>query len=175
MVFTQFLASEEYAEIFDEVRNLMSGAGEMSYGDVALVVFREYRDRHSPMARLRRRESKKGAASLDSHQRESSVENGSISLHSHRWEWKGATQSRHIPDEVRDAVFVRDGAQCTFVAADGTRCQSRRGLQVDHINPFANRGDRDLSNLRLLCGGHNRLGAERSMGKHVMQPYWRQQ
>jgi hypothetical protein len=32
-----------------------------------------------------------------------------------------------------------------------------------------------LSNLRLLCGGHNRLAAEKSMGKHVMQPHWRRQ
>jgi hypothetical protein len=25
-----------------------------------------------------------------------------------------------------------------------------------------------------LCGGHNRLAAEKSMGTHVMRPYWRQ-
>ena len=170
MVFSQFLASEEYAEVFDEVRNLMPG--DTSYGDVLLTVLREYRDRHRPIARQQRRE-KKGAASLHSHQWESSVENGPTDLHSHQWEWKDAEPSRHIPDEVRDVVFVRDGGQCTFVAPDGTRCQCRKGLQVDHINPFANGGTIDTSNLRLLCGAHNRLMAEQTMGRHVMQPYWR--
>jgi hypothetical protein len=158
MMLTQFLASEEFAGIFDEVRNLMSGSGEMSYGDVALAVFREYRDRHSPIARQQRREARKGAASL----------------HSHRWERDDAIdRTRYIPDEVRDAVFVRDGGQCTFTAPDGTRCRCRKGVEVDHINPFAKNGGHSLSNLRLLCGGHNRLAAEKSMGRHVMQPYWR--
>jgi hypothetical protein len=154
MVFAQFLAPDEYAEVFDEVRNLMPGG--MSYGDIALAVFREYRDRHSPIERQKRRE-KKGAASL----------------HSHQWESNDVTHD--IPKIVRDVIFIRDGGQCTFVAPDGTRCQCRKGLQVDHIKPVANDGPIDMANLRLLCGGHNRLMAERTMGKHVMQPYWRQQ
>ena len=153
MVFTQFLASDEYEQVFDDVRNLMPG--DSSFGEVSLAVFREYRDRHSPIARQARREKK-----------------GSASLHSHRWECVEPT--RHIPDEVRDVVFVRDAGQCTFVAPDGTRCQCRKGLHIDHITPFANDGPLELSNLRLLCGGHNRLMAERTMGMHVMQPYWRQ-
>jgi hypothetical protein len=153
MVFVQFLAPDGFAQVFDDVRNLVPG--DPSYGEISLTVFREYLDRHSPMERQKRREKK-----------------GSASLHSHRWELSEA--SRHIPDEVRDVVFIRDGGQCTFVAPDGTRCECRKGLEVDHIKPFANDGPLKLSNLRLLCGGHNRLMAERTMGKHVMQPYWRQ-
>ena len=155
MVFTQFLASEEYAEIFDDVRNSMPGS--MSYGDISLAVFREYHERHSPIARQKRRELKKGSASL----------------HSHRWELSEGL--RHIPDEVRDVVFVRDGGQCTFVAPDGTRCQCRKGLHVDHVTPVANGGRNELSNLRLLSGAHNRRAAELTMGMHVMRPYWRAQ
>lgn len=98
MVFMQFLASEEFAEIFDEVRNLMSGSGGMSYGEIALAAFREYRDRHSPAARQKRREAKKkGPASPDSHQWESNagetsrnlpgmVRKRQTGLHSHQWE-----------------------------------------------------------------------------------------
>lgn len=70
-------------------------------------------------------------------------------------------------------MFVRDGGQCTFVAADGTRCRSRKGLQIDHIRPYSARGTHDPSNLRLLCGAHNRRAAERALGLEVMQPYWR--
>jgi 5-methylcytosine-specific restriction endonuclease McrA len=170
MVFSQFLASEEYAEVFDEVRTLMPG--NMSYGEVLLTVLREYRERHSPMTRQQRRE-RKGSANLDSHQWECDDKKGSAGLHSHRREL--SEHSRHIPDEVRDVVFIRDGGQCTFIAPDGTRCQCRKGLEVDHIRPFANCGNIDTSNLRLLCGGHNRLAAERAMGKSVMQAYWRVQ
>ena len=153
MVFTQFLAPEEYAKVFEVVRSLMPS--DMGYGEIVLTVFREYHDRHYPTERHKRREAKKGSASL----------------HSHQWELSEPT--RHIPDEVRDVIFSRDGGQCTFVAPDGTRCQCRKGLQVDHIHPFANRGSTSLSNLRLLCGGHNRLAAEKRMGTHVMRPYWR--
>jgi len=170
MVFVQFLARDEYAAVFDDVRNLMPG--DMTYGDISLAVFHEYLARHSPIARQKRRDIKKGAASLDSHQRESSLKKRSTGLHSHRRELNES--SHHIPDVVRDVILIRDGGQCTFVAPDGTRCQCRKDLQVDHIKPFANHGPIDMSNLRLLCGGHNRLMAERAMGRHVMQPYWRQ-
>jgi hypothetical protein len=189
MVFSQFLASDEYAEIFDDVRNLLPGG--MSYGDILLTALREYRDRHSPLERQKRRE-KKGAASLHSHQWESKehaneqvaslhshqreskehAHGRAASLHSHQWESGEVTHD--VPKIVRDFIFIRDGGQCTFVAPDGTRCQCRKGLQVDHIKPVANHGPIDTANLRLLCGGHNRLMAERIMGKHVMQPYWRQ-
>jgi len=155
-VYVQFLADEEFMKLFEEVRNLMPDGGEQNIADVMRRVLAEYRDRHSPVARHARREAK----------------NGSARLESQRWECN-STQSRHIPDEVRDMVFVRDGGQCSFVAADGTRCQCRKNLQLDHIQPFAAGGTHDPQNLRLLCGAHNRLAAERTMGKHVMQPFWR--
>ena len=65
--------------------------------------------------------------------------------------------SRHIPNPIRRAVFKRREEGCAYVAP-GTnhRCGSRHGLQVDHIIPFAEGGTHDLSNLRLLCGAHNR-------------------
>jgi 5-methylcytosine-specific restriction endonuclease McrA len=157
MVLMQYLASDAFADIFDEVRELRRG--DESFGETSEVVFREYLDRHSPIARQERRAVRKGAASPDSH----------------RWECEGMTNSRHIPDEVGDAVWVRDGGQCAFVAADGTRRTCRKGLQVDHIRPFANRGTHEPSNLRLLCGAHNRRAAERAMGADVMKPFWRLQ
>jgi 5-methylcytosine-specific restriction endonuclease McrA len=166
MVFSQFLAPDEYADVFDEVRNLLPNG--MGYGDIILTALREYRDRHSPVARQKRRE-KKESADLHSHQWERARrgEDKSTTAHSHHRE--------DVPKIVRDFIFIRDGGQCAFVAPDGTRCQGRKGLQVDHIVPVANDGPIDMANLRLLCGGHNRLMAERIMGKHVMQPYWRNQ
>src|SRR5436190_6556739 len=99
-VFVQFLADEEFLKLFEEVRPLMGAGEETSFADVMKATLAEYRDRHSPAARQARRKAKKGAASPDSRRRE----------------WKDATKSRHIPDDVRDEVFVRDKGQCSFVA-----------------------------------------------------------
>ena len=156
-VFVQFLADEEFLRLFEEVRLLMDTSGEKSFADVMKATLAEYRDRHGPAARQARRGARNGVNGPDSRRRE----------------WNSS--SRHVPDDVRDEVFVRDDGRCSFVATDGTRCQCRKGLQVDHIKPFANGGTHDPSNLRLLCGAHNRREAERTMGAHVMKQFWRTQ
>jgi 5-methylcytosine-specific restriction endonuclease McrA len=170
--FVQFLADDEFLNLFEEVRNLVPDGGELTFADVMKTVLAEYRDRHSPAARQKRRETKhvNGAASVAD-----AGKTGANGPDSHRWEWEDATKSRHIPDETRDQVFVRDRGQCSFVAPDGTQCECKKGLQIDHIMPYAAGGTHELSNLRLLCGAHNRLAAEKAMGKHVMQPFWRRQ
>lgn len=158
-VFVQFLADEEFLQLFEEVRGLLGGNGSDSFADVMKHVLTEYRQRHSPAVRKQGRDERKRATSPDSH----------------RWELKNGRDeaTRHVPNEVRDEVFVRDKGRCTFVAANGTRCHCMKGLQIDHIKPFASGGTHHPDNLRLLCGGHNRLAAEKAMGKQVMQPYWR--
>jgi 5-methylcytosine-specific restriction endonuclease McrA len=160
-VFVQFLADDEFLTLFEEVRNLIPDDGDMTFAEMMKAVLVEYRDRRSPAARHARRTAKKREESPDSH----------------RWEWQNAQvePSRHVPDEIRDEVFVRDNAECSFMASDGTRCQCKKGLQIDHIRPYAAGGTHDPSNLRLLCGAHNRLAAERTLGRHVMQPFWRRQ
>jgi hypothetical protein len=144
----QFLADAEDVQLFNDVRALLSSSGPaMSFADVMRVVFTEFRDRHSPAARHARRQNRIGVASLYSRQRECDD-----------------PHTRHIPDEVRDAVFVRDHGQCTFTATDGTHCESTCGVQVDHIRPFAAGGTHAPSNLRLLCAAHNRRAAEKTFG-----------
>jgi 5-methylcytosine-specific restriction endonuclease McrA len=76
-----------------------------------------------------------------------------------------AKNARHIPTPVRDKVFQRDNGQCAFVAPGGRRCGSTQALQIDHIKPVARGGPATLDNLRLLCARHNRLEAERLMGR----------
>ena len=109
-VFVQFLADDEFLKLFEEVRDLLGSSAFDSFADVIKLVLKEYRERHSPAARQERREARKGENRPDSH----------------RWECNDAMQSRHIPDDIRDEVFVRDNGQCSFVAADGTRCQCVR-------------------------------------------------
>ena len=79
-------------------------------------------------------------------------------------------RSRHIPAEVRRAVYTRDGGRCTFESADGTRCEERRDMQFDHRIPFASGGESTVDNVRTLCGEHNRHEAERAFGaEHVQE------
>ena len=78
-------------------------------------------------------------------------------------------QSRHIPHAVRREVLVRDGGQCTFVSAEGRRCEQRGLLELHHEQPFARAGEATASNIRLLCRAHNALLAERDFGCAFMQ------
>lgn len=73
--------------------------------------------------------------------------------------------ARAIPARVRDEVFVRDDCRCTYVGPDGKCCGSTHVVQIDHVMPVARGGSASIDNLRLLCARHNRLEAERLMGR----------
>jgi 5-methylcytosine-specific restriction endonuclease McrA len=74
--------------------------------------------------------------------------------------------SRYIPKQIQREVRERDGNRCAYVdETTGKRCDCERGLQYDHIVPFARGGASNTSqNLRLLCAAHNRLAAEHVFG-----------
>ncbi len=70
---------------------------------------------------------------------------------------------------IRRVVFARDGGRCTFVSADGQRCEARRFLEIDHIQPFAKGGADSIENLRLLCNAHNLHAARSSFGRTYLR------
>jgi 5-methylcytosine-specific restriction endonuclease McrA len=82
---------------------------------------------------------------------------------------RASNNPRHIPAEVREAVWKRDQGRCTFVGENGHRCGSRRLLQFDHAVPVARGGAATVENLRLRCAGHNALEANRSFGAKFMK------
>jgi hypothetical protein len=76
--------------------------------------------------------------------------------------------SRHIPFEVRRAVWERDAGQCTFVDAQGRRCCERRFLTFEHRHPFALGGPPTVENICLLCKAHNAYTARQVFGeRHI--------
>jgi 5-methylcytosine-specific restriction endonuclease McrA len=77
--------------------------------------------------------------------------------------------ARHIPAEVKRAVWERDGGQCTFVGEGGHRCESRTRLEFDHVEAVANGGHATVPGLRLRCRAHNQLEAERTFGRDFME------
>lgn len=78
-------------------------------------------------------------------------------------------RSRHIPRRVRVEVDRRDGDRCAFIGADGRRCPERRGLEYDHIKPWAlgGRSD-DPDNIVKHCRSHNQWRARRQFGKRCV-------
>lgn len=78
-------------------------------------------------------------------------------------------RKRHIPADVRRAVWARDGRQCTFVGKNGKRCGSRRFLEFDHIEPVARGGKATVNGIRLRCRAHNQFEAERVFGIEFMR------
>ena len=78
-------------------------------------------------------------------------------------------KSRYIPSEIRERVHARAGYQCEFCSADGTRCGSRTGLEIEHERPFAIYRSHEERYLRLLCRRHNRFQAERVYGTEFIR------
>ena len=66
-----------------------------------------------------------------------------------------APGSRHIPAEVKRAVWVRDLGRCTFVGTDGRRCNERAFVEFHHVRPYAVGGEATVENIQLRCRRHN--------------------
>jgi hypothetical protein len=76
-------------------------------------------------------------------------------------------RSRHIPNEVKRAVWWRDAGQCAFVSRGGLRCSERNYLELHHIHPFALDGPATAGNIALRCRRHNQYEAELLFGDRV--------
>ena len=61
---------------------------------------------------------------------------------------KSEIRSRYIAPAIKHEVWHRAGGKCA-------RCAATKGLQFDHIRPFALGGDSSLENIQLLCGSCN--------------------
>jgi hypothetical protein len=71
-----------------------------------------------------------------------------------------ANESRHIPAEVKRAVFIRDRGRCAFVGSHGRTCGERAFVEFHHLVPFAAGGKSTVENLQLRCRAHNSYEAE---------------
>jgi hypothetical protein len=66
-----------------------------------------------------------------------------------------APGSRHVPAEVKRAVWVRDLGRCAFVGTDGRRCNERAFVEFHHVRPYAAGGEATVENIQLRCRRHN--------------------
>ncbi|MGH2375891.1 MAG: HNH endonuclease [bacterium] len=79
-----------------------------------------------------------------------------------------ACSSRHMPAEVRRAVWNRDGGRCAFVADNGHRCTEEAFLEFHHVVPHAAGGPATAENIQLRCRAHNGYEAEREFGRRLL-------
>jgi 5-methylcytosine-specific restriction endonuclease McrA len=82
---------------------------------------------------------------------------------------RSSARTRYVPAHVRRAVWERDHGQCTFVGSTGHRCDSRRFLEFDHVDPYARGGQATIEGMRLRCRAHNQLEAERAFGAEFIE------
>jgi hypothetical protein len=79
------------------------------------------------------------------------------------------TRSRHIPAQVRRAVWLRDGGRCAFVSARARRCNERVYLEFHHREPYAIGGEATVANISLRCRAHNLYEAKLAVGSTAPQ------
>ncbi|MEE9282099.1 MAG: hypothetical protein V3V67_18185 [Myxococcota bacterium] len=77
-------------------------------------------------------------------------------------------RSRHIPAEIKRAVYARDEGCCAFVGQNGRRCGERDRLEFHHLDPWARSGSHSVKGIELRCQRHNFHEAERDFGKDYM-------
>ena len=78
---------------------------------------------------------------------------------------------RHVPAEVKRAVWARDAGCCRWPLASGGVCGSTTRLELDHIVPLARGGTSTVGNLRVLCDFHNRLASKEVFGEPWMNQF----
>jgi hypothetical protein len=78
-----------------------------------------------------------------------------------------------VPAAVKRSVWERDGGRCTYVSAEGRRCDSRWQLEYDHVEAAALGGPSTVGGLRLRCKAHNLLHAEETFGREHMARFRR--
>ena len=55
------------------------------------------------------------------------------------------------------------------VSADGTRCEARDHLELDHLTPWSLGGRHEADNLVVARRGHNRYRAEQWFGRETIE------
>ena len=67
---------------------------------------------------------------------------------------QNAPRRQQIPDDVKLAVWARDGKACVA-------CQAAQELQFDHIIPVALGGSSTMDNIQVLCRACNSRKSDR--------------
>jgi hypothetical protein len=154
-----FTADDEFRDLLDEVRALMSHSEPT--GDLLTVMKRGLESLRSELLKTRFGVGRKP--------RRVRLRTGEARAASQSPGLPMSKRSRHVPATVAREVYVRDQGRCTFCADDGRRCGERRLLQLDHVVPHAEGGEPTVGNLRLRCRAHNLHTARAHFGTEYVR------
>jgi hypothetical protein len=69
-----------------------------------------------------------------------------------------------MPQAVTHAVNRRDEGRCVWTDPRGKRCESRRFVELHHIQPLSHGGKHDVQNIATVCKGHHQAIHEGTVG-----------
>jgi hypothetical protein len=151
----RFAASRELKEKFDRLAEVLGVENPLLHmAEIMERAMDDSLDKRDVKRKRARRLARKSKSGDNSGQRSSA---------------RKVAKSRYIPSQSRERVHERATYQCEFRSSDGTRCRSRTGLEIEHERPFALYRSHDERHLRLFCGPHNRLAAEKVFGAEFIQ------
>jgi 5-methylcytosine-specific restriction endonuclease McrA len=82
------------------------------------------------------------------------------------------SRTNHVPAHVKREVLRRAGGRrCEWILPSGERCDCRRMLEFDHVEPLALGGKSTIENVRLVCRSHNLVAARQVFGDTLMDRY----
>jgi 5-methylcytosine-specific restriction endonuclease McrA len=192
----QFTASEEYVELVEKAKALLSdsaarpGLDEIHLRAMRALVAELERQRYAVTARPQqsaRATSTPAPPMREAHQAREPFGGGRSNP---KCESESASKSeraaepepvhlaergqprwrgRYVPAAVRRAVFARDQGRCTCTGDSGQRCRETSGLELHHLRAFAHGGQHTEENLTLRCRAHNDLAAEKDFGRDYIE------
>jgi 5-methylcytosine-specific restriction endonuclease McrA len=175
----QFEASEDYVELVEKAKALLSHRGPRpDLGDLHLRAMRALvaeLEREKYAVTTRQRVARRSPPELADEQLrrsepepkpEPKPEPEPESEHPHpRAHTRPRRRGRYIPAAIRRAVFERDAGCCTYRSDSGERCRETARLELHHSIAFAQGGEHRLDNVSLRCRAHNALAAEQDFGR----------
>jgi hypothetical protein len=75
--------------------------------------------------------------------------------------------TRHVPAEVKRAVWLRDLGRCAFIGTSRHRCSERRFVEFHHLDPHVLGGEATVEGIALLCRRHNDFEGRLYFGKRI--------
>jgi hypothetical protein len=169
----QFTATEEYVELVDRARALLSHAAprltldELHLRALRALVAELERQKYAVPSRPDRPEGREfegqARAPEPSAGRQDEAERAPAEREPPR------RRGRYVPAAVRRSVFLRDEGRCTFADHSGRRCSETHRLELHHLIAFARGGESTERNLTLRCQAHNALAAEDDFGRAFVE------
>ena len=166
----QFEASEEYVELVERAKALLSHRGARpDLGDLHLRAMRALvaeleRERYAVVTRQRvaRGSPPELADNISVEVNPSRNPNPSPNPNPNPNPSPKPTRAGAAahPGGDRRAVFERDAGRCTYRSDSGERCRETARLELHHSIAFAQGGEHRLDNVTLRCRAHNALAAE---------------